>query len=104
VESRGGAGRARAYAEAFRAVGVIENADLLDRLASAVEDYRAAHSHDALAADPVHHFHAYRRAVGGPSFGTPEPASELLEPLLEYVIEHAHELPEPDGVLPRSPQ
>ena len=98
--------RARAYARSFRAVGAIENADLLDRLAAALEAYRAAHGDDAIAADPVTHFLAYRRSVGGPSFQIPEPGDELAEPLLEHVLERASAgaLPDPDGELPRKPE
>jgi hypothetical protein len=98
-----GSALARAYAVAFRTVGAIENADLLDRLATALEQYRAAHG-DAIAEEPVRHFLAYRKSVGGPFFQVPDPGDELAEPLLEYVIEHASELPDPDGELPRSSQ
>jgi hypothetical protein len=58
---------ARTYAAAFRTVGAIENADLLDRLASALDAYRAEHG-DAIAEEPVRHFLAYRKSVGGASF------------------------------------
>jgi hypothetical protein len=92
--------RARSYAAAFRTVGAIENADLLDRLAAAVEHYRQLHADD-VAEDPVRHFLAYRKLVGGPVFQIPDPGDELAEPLVEYVIEHASELPDPDGDLPR---
>jgi hypothetical protein len=95
--------RARSYAVAFRTVGAIENADLLDRLATAVEHYRDQHG-DAIAGDPVRHFLAYRKLVGGPFFQIPEPGDELAEPLVEYVLEHASELPDPDGELPRRSQ
>jgi hypothetical protein len=95
---------ARVYAKSFRAVGAIENADLLDRLATALESYYAEHGLDAIVADPVKHFHAYRRSVGGPAFRIPEPGDELAEPLLEFVLERASALPDPDGELPRKPQ
>jgi Domain of unknown function (DUF4375) len=95
---------ARTYAKAFRAVGAIENADLLDRLAAALESYYAEHGSDAIGADPVKHFHAYRRSVDGPSFRIPEPSDELAEPLLEFVLERASALPDSDGELPRKPQ
>lgn len=98
-----GSSLTRAYAVAFRTVGAIENADLLDRLASAVEQYRAEHG-DAIAEDPVRHFLAYRKSVGGPFFQIPDPGEELVEPVVEYMIEHASELPDPDGELPRKSQ
>jgi hypothetical protein len=94
---------ARSYAAAFRTVGAIENADLLDRLATAVEDYRRQNA-DTIADDPVRHFLAYRKLVGGPFFQIPDPGDELAEPLVEYVLEHASELPDPDGDLPRTTQ
>lgn len=91
---------ARTYASALRAVGAIENADLLDRLAGELERYRAQVTDDAISADPVKHFIAYRRAVGGPAFGIPEPGEELAEALVEFVVERADALPDPDGPLP----
>lgn len=97
-----GAANARAYAKAFRAVGAIENADLLDRLATSVEDYFAVHGEAAITADLVHHFIAWRKTMGGPFFPIPEPGDELAEPLLEFVLAHASALPDPDGPLPRT--
>lgn len=94
--------RTRSYAAAFRCVGAIENADLLDRLAATLEHYHQTHA-DAIAEAPVRHFLAYRNLVGGPFFQIPEPGDELAEPLVEYVLEHASELPDPDGELPRRP-
>jgi hypothetical protein len=94
---------ARGYAAALRAVGAIENADLLDRLAAELARYRAEVTDAAISAEPVKHFLAYRTAVGGPSFGIPEPGDELGEALLEYVLERADHLPDPDGPLPPAP-
>jgi hypothetical protein len=91
----------RLYAKSFRAVGAIENADLLDRLATSIEAYFATHGNDAITGDLVHHFIAWRKSMGGPSFGIPEPGDELAEPLIEFVLEHASSLPDPDGPLPR---
>lgn len=99
-----GAERARAYASSFRAVGAIENADLLDRLAADLEAHHATHGAEAIAAAPVKHFLAYRKRVGGPSFSIPEPGDELAEPLVEFVLERAAQLPDPDGALPRKDQ
>jgi hypothetical protein len=91
---------ARAYASAFRAVGAIENADLLDRLAGELERYRGEVTDAAISSDPVKHFLAYRAAVGGPFFGIPEPGDELAEAVLEFVIERGTTLPDPDQPLP----
>ncbi len=91
--------RTRMYAAAFRAVGAIENAELLDRLATAVADYHA--THPDLSDDVVRHFGAYRKSQGGPSFQIPEPGDELAEPLVEFVVERAASLPDPDGELPK---
>ena len=88
-----GADAAREYAKAFRTVGAIENADVLDRLASALSDYESKHSKEEIAKDPVKHFLAYRRSVSGPELGIPEPGDELAEVLVEYVIARASELP-----------
>jgi Domain of unknown function (DUF4375) len=94
-----GADTTRAVANALRTVGAIENADVLDRLAAEVAAYLAAHTD--VSDDPVRHFLAYRRAVSGPEFGIPEPDAELAEVLVEYVLERAEQLPDPDGPLPR---
>jgi hypothetical protein len=88
-----GADAAREYAKAFRGVGAIENADVLDRLAVALGDYEAKHSKEEIAENPVKHFLAYRKSVSGPEFGIPEPGDELAEVLVEYVISRASELP-----------
>jgi hypothetical protein len=93
----------RAYATAFRAVGAIENADVLDRLATTLVEYQDKHG-DQIAKDPVKHFLAYRRAVGGPEFGIPEHGDELAEVVLEYVIARAATLPAADAPLVRKPQ
>jgi hypothetical protein len=96
-----GAENARMYAKSFRAVGAIENADLLDRLATSIDEYFATHGQEAITADLVHHFIAWRKSMGGPFFGIHEPGDELAEPLIEFVLEHASSLPDPDGPLPR---
>jgi hypothetical protein len=95
-----GAAAARSVAAAWRAVGALENADLLDRLAGELDAYRGEAGDAAISADPVHHFLAYRRRVGGPFFGLPEPGEELAEALVEYVLEHRDELPDPEQPLP----
>jgi hypothetical protein len=84
---------ARAYASAFRAVGAIENADVLDRLATALADYESKHSKEEIAKEPVRHFLAYRRSVSGPELGIPDPGDELAEVLVEFVIARASALP-----------
>jgi hypothetical protein len=93
----------RGYAKSFRAVGAIENAQLLDRLATSVEEYFATHGEAAITSDLVHHFITWRKSMGGPAFGIPEPGHELAEPLLEFVLERASSLPDPDGPLPMKP-
>lgn len=94
----------RAYANAFRAVGAIENADVLDRLASALEEYEKKHTREAISKDPVQHFLAYRKSVSGPFFGIPEPGDELAEVLIEYVLDHASAVPPADTPLVRKAQ
>src|SRR5262250_2773844 len=79
----------RAIAAAFRKVGAIENADLLDRLARELETYQSEVKD--LADDPVRRFLEYRKRVGGPFFGLPEPGDELAEALVEYAHEHPDE-------------
>jgi hypothetical protein len=86
-----GAEAARTLARAFHEVGAIENAELIDRLASELEGYRHGLGPDAeatIAAQPVQHFLAYRRRVGGPFFAVPELDEELADALVEYAIEH----------------
>jgi hypothetical protein len=95
---------ARELAKSFRAVGAIENADVLDRLATALAGYRANNTPEAITADPVTHFLAYRRAVGGPEFGIPDHGEELAEALVEYVMEHKQTFRDPDAPLARKPQ
>jgi len=80
---------ARAIAAAFRKVGAIENADLMDRLARELEAYQSEVKD--LADDPVRRFLEYRKRVGGPYFGLPEPGDELAEVLVEYAFAHADE-------------
>ena len=72
--------------------------------AAALERYRAEHGDDAIAADPVAHFLAYRRSVGCPAFQIPAPGDELAEPLVEFVLERPGSLPDPEGELPRKAQ
>src|SRR5262245_56082967 len=67
---------ARLYADSLWAVGAIENADLLARLAAEVEGYRKTHG-DAISENPIPHFLAYRKLVGGPFFQVPEFDDEL---------------------------
>ena len=95
--------RAHLYADALRAVGAIENADLLDRLAGQLETHRQSLG-DAAAEDAVRHFLSYRRFVGGPYFQVPEFDEELAECLIEHVLDHVSELPDPEGELPRKSQ
>ena len=90
-----GAELARRCGEAWRAVGAIENGDLLLRLAGELEAYRAEVGDAAIAEDPVRRFIEYRKRVAGPFFGIPEPGSELAEALVEWAIEHAGELARP---------
>jgi hypothetical protein len=98
-----GAEYARELAKTLRTVGAIENADMLDRLATALADYLAKNTSAAIAADAVKHFLAYRRGVGGPEFGIPDHGEEIAEALVEYVIEHKDTLPSPDAPLVRKP-
>ena len=95
---------ARAYASALRAVGAIENADVLDRLASDLEKYEKKHSRKSISADPIKHFLAYRKSVGGPEFGIPEHGDELAEVVVEYVIAHAKSIPTAKAKLGRKDQ
>jgi hypothetical protein len=97
----GGEAFARALAKSLRAIGAIENADVLDRLAAALVDYKAKNTSDAIASDPVRHFLAYRRAVGGPEFGIPDHGDELAEALVEYVLERKDASRDPDAPLVR---
>lgn len=80
---------ARQYAAAWLAIGAVENGELMNRLADALERFLA--NNDA-SADSVAKFLAYRKSVGGPYFSLPEPADEVAEVVVEYVIEHANEL------------
>jgi hypothetical protein len=90
----------RKVAADFRAVGALENADLLDRLASELDAYRAEAAELGEDGDAVRLFLGYRKRVGGPFFRIPEPGEELGECLIEHAIAHAGELPDPDGPLP----
>jgi hypothetical protein len=90
----------RKVAADFRAVGALENADLLDRLAAELDAYRAQAAELGEDGDAVRLFLGYRKRVGGPFFRIPEPGEELGEVLVEHAIAHAKELPDPDGPLP----
>jgi len=93
--------RARQVARSFRAVGAIENADLVDRLSAVLEQQQQQPDGDA---EPVTRFMAFRRAVSGPFFGVPELEAELGEVVLEFVLERVDSLPDPDGPLGRRAQ
>jgi hypothetical protein len=92
---------ARELARSFRAVGAIENADVLDMLAKALEEYETKNSPEAISKEPVRHFLAYRKKVGGPEFGIPEHGNELAEVLIEWVLDHAGRIPAADAKLVR---
>lgn len=85
----------RQVAAALRAVGALENADVIDRLAG---ELAARADEDG---DPVARFLAFRRAVKGPEFGIPGHQEEAAEAILEYVLERAESLPDADAELPR---
>lgn len=89
-----GAELARRFGDAWRAVGAVENGDLLVRLAWELDNYRTEVGDEAIADDPVRRFLEYRKRVSGPFFGIPEPDEELAEALVEWAIEHASELSE----------
>lgn len=86
-----GSASARRCGEAWRAAGAVENGDLLQQLADALDDYDREVGAEAIAKEPATHFLEYRRRVGGPFFGLPEPDDELAEALVEWAIEHAHD-------------
>lgn len=90
--------RARQVAKAFRAVGALENADLVDRLATVLAEQPTSDG------DAVTRFMAFRRAVGGPFFGIPDLEAEVGEVVLEFVLERVDSLPDPDGPLARRAQ
>lgn len=87
-----GVAAARVYAKAWNAVGAIENGQLLERLAAALEAYNAEHTD--IEGDAVKHFIAFRKSVGGPEFRIPDPTAEVGESLLEYVLERGASLPD----------
>jgi len=86
---------ARWVANAFRAIGAIENADLVDRLANELEDYFKKHPPGKVSEDSVQHFMAYRRNVDGPYFDCPDPGEEIAEALLEFVVAHRQDFADP---------
>ncbi len=80
------------YARALRRVGVIENADLLLRLATELEAYREAQGAPPYD-DPTGAFLAYRQQVRGPFFPAPFLLPELFEAIVEYAVSKAEEFP-----------
>jgi hypothetical protein len=95
-----GVERARFVAASFRAVGALENADVIDRLAEELENYQREVGEEAIAADPVDRFLAYRRRGGGPFFPIPDIHEEVAESLIEHAITHADEFADPEAPLP----
>jgi hypothetical protein len=95
-----GVEQARWVAASFRAVGALENADVLDVLAGELDSYQREVGDDATAADPVAQFLAFRRRGGGPYFPIPEIHEEVGESLIEHAIDHASEFADPEGPLP----
>jgi len=95
-----GAEQARWVAASFRAVGALENADVLDQLAGEFESYRREVGEEAIRVDPVDHFLAFRRRGGGPFFPIPGIRAEEGESLIEHAIAHAEEFADPEGPLP----
>jgi hypothetical protein len=95
-----GVERARWVAASFRAVGALENADVLDMLAGELDSYQREVGEEAIGADPVDQFLAFRRRGGGPYFAIPEIREEVGESLIEHAIAHADEFADPDGPLP----
>ena len=83
-----GSTAARAFGDAWRAVGAVENGDLMHRLADELDAMR---SELELLHDPVQAFLAYRTRVAGPFFGIPDPSDELAEALVEWAIEHPND-------------
>jgi hypothetical protein len=83
---------AREIGEAWRAVGAVENGELLVWLADELDALSTEVSDDDIAGEPVRWFMAYRTRVGGPEFGIPDPDTELAEALVEWAIEHADEM------------
>jgi hypothetical protein len=95
-----GVEKARWVAASFRAVGALENADVLDVLAGELDSYQCGVGEDAIGADPVGQFLAFRRRGGGPYFAIPEIREELGESLIEHAIDHGSEFADPEGPLP----
>jgi hypothetical protein len=89
-----GVEEARWVAGSFRAVGAIENADLIDRLATELESFLKEVSQEEVSADSVRRFLDYRKRVEGPYFDCPDPGDEVGEALTEYLIAHHSELAE----------
>ncbi|PRQ09810.1 hypothetical protein ENSA7_05650 [Enhygromyxa salina] len=95
-----GPGAARSIGSAWRAVGAVENGELLIELANALERLEAARGWDD--DKPIRAFIEYRRLVAGPDFGRPEPAEELAEALVEWAIEHPEAFVSRDVNVPTS--
>lgn len=89
--------QAREAAMAFRAVGAVENADLLDRLSTILEDFLACRQGEP---DAVRDFLAYRHLVQGPFFDCPSPPEELAEALVEYVHRNRDRITNPKAIPP----
>ncbi|NVB38831.1 DUF4375 domain-containing protein [Pseudenhygromyxa sp. WMMC2535] len=90
-----GPGMAREFAAAWRAVGAIENAELLVELAHAYEQFTSEQGTEQIAADPVRAFFQFRKRVGGPWLASPDPHAELGEALLEWSLEHPNAFRQP---------
>jgi hypothetical protein len=95
-----GVERARWVAASFRAVGALENADVLDQLAGELDSYQLEVGVEPVRADPVEHFLAFRRRGGGPYFAIPEIREEVGESLIEHAIAHSDEFADPEGPMP----
>ncbi len=96
-----GVDESRRVAASFREVGALENADVIDMLADELERCRSEIGPDPISSDPVRHFLTFRRRGGGPFFAIPDLDDEIGEAIVEYVIAHAAEFPDPDGPLLR---
>ena len=95
-----GVEKTRWVAASFRAVGALENADVLDQLAGELEGYQREVGREAMATGTVDHFLAFRRRGGGPFFAIPEIREEVGESLIEHAIAHADEFADPESSLP----
>lgn len=89
---------ARWVANAWRAVGAVENADLVDRLAGELEAYFEKVLPEEISKDPIKHFMAFRKKVDGPFFDCPDPGEEVGVALVEYVVTRRREFPDQEDV------